>query len=152
MDAFLETPTTFFDSVEALEALVILQTLRLSVVYKSIHVHLGQGQDLIVSIQMYLKYKYTYENAGFCIICTDDFKILKFSTIFHRETSQTPTPPPPTSIWRFSWTKSWRFPNYNREHTTWTTDLLSSNFYCNFSFSILLKLIYSAMLYVYIKF
>ena len=38
----------------------------------------------------------------FCILCIDDFKILnisntlsKFSTIFHRETSQAPTPPPP---------------------------------------------------------
>ena len=38
----------------------------------------------------------------FCILCIDDFKILKifdklseFSTIFYRETSQVPTPPPP---------------------------------------------------------
>ena len=37
----------------------------------------------------------------FCILCIDDFKILKifnnlskFSTIFHRETSQAPPPPP----------------------------------------------------------
>ena len=37
----------------------------------------------------------------FCILCIDDFKILKFSiklsklsTIFYRETSQAPTPPP----------------------------------------------------------
>ena len=89
--------------------------LRLSVVYKSITVHLGQSQELIMSIEIYLKCKYTYENAGFCILCIDDFKILKFfiklskfPTIFHRETSQAPTPPPhsPTSIWRFSWTKS----------------------------------------------
>ena len=31
-----------------------------------------------MSVQMYLKYKYTYENAGFCILCIDNFKILKF--------------------------------------------------------------------------
>ena len=50
-------------------------------------------------IQIYLNYKYTYENAEFCI---DDFKILKlfnklskFSTIFHRGTSK--VPPLPTS-------------------------------------------------------
>ena len=53
-------------------------------------------------VQTYLKCKYAYENAGFCILCIDDSKILnmfiklsKFSTIFHRETSQAPTPPPP---------------------------------------------------------
>ena len=58
--------------------------------YKSLKVHLGQGQDLIMSIQIYLKYKYTYEIGEFCILCVDDFKILKifnklskFSTIFH---------------------------------------------------------------------
>ena len=56
----------------------------------------------MMSIEIYLKCKYTYENAGFCKLCIDDFKILKFfikllkfSTIFHRETSQVPTPPPP---------------------------------------------------------
>ena len=41
--------------------------------------------------QIYLKYKYTDENARFCVLCIDDFKIMKiskFSTIFHRETSQ----------------------------------------------------------------
>ena len=53
-----------------------------------------------MSIQIYFKHKYTYENAGFC---TDKFKILKFSNrlqIFHdfnRETSQE-SPPPPTSM------------------------------------------------------
>ena len=54
-----------------------------------------------MSIQKYLKYKYTDENAGFCILCIDDFKILKifnklskFSTIFHWEMSQAPPPPP----------------------------------------------------------
>ena len=45
--------------------------------YKSIKVHLGQSQELIMSIHIYLKCKYTYENAGFCILCIDDFKILK---------------------------------------------------------------------------
>ena len=61
MDAFLVTPhtlplemsRTFFDSVEAPEALLILQALRLSVVYKSIRVHLEQGQDLAMSIKVY---------------------------------------------------------------------------------------------------
>ena len=80
----------------------------LSVVYKSINVHLGQGpQDLIMSVKMYQKYKYTYENVGFCILCMGDFKIVKilsklskFSTIFRRETSQAPTPPlpPPPNV------------------------------------------------------
>ena len=45
--------------------------------YKSLKVQLGQGQVLIMSIQIYLKYKYTNENAGFCILFIDDFKILK---------------------------------------------------------------------------
>ena len=56
-----------------------------------------------MSIQLYLKCKYTYENAGFCILCTDDFKTLKifnklpnFSTIFHQETPQAPVPVAPT--------------------------------------------------------
>ena len=46
-----------------------------------------------MTIQMYLKYIFTYKNAVFCILCIDDFKILQifnklstFSTIFHRET------------------------------------------------------------------
>ena len=73
----LEASRTFFDTVEAPEALFILQALRLSAVYERIKVHLGQGQDLIM--QIYFKYKYTYENAGFCILCIDEFKILKFS-------------------------------------------------------------------------
>ena len=58
-----------------------------------------------MSIQIYLKYKYTCENAGFRILCIDDFKILKifnklskFSTIFHRETSQAPNPSPPSNV------------------------------------------------------
>ena len=58
--------------------------------------------NLCVFTLVYWKCKYTYENAGFCILCIDDFKILKmfiklskFSTIFHRETSQAPTAPPP---------------------------------------------------------
>ena len=74
---FLKRHALFSALAEAPEALFILQALRLSVVYKSINVHLGQGQDLIMSIQIYLKYKYTNENAVFCILCIDDFKILK---------------------------------------------------------------------------
>ena len=63
MGVFLGTPyhpplpfemsRTFFSSAESPEPLFILQALRLSVVYKSINVHLGQGQDLIMSIQIY---------------------------------------------------------------------------------------------------
>ena len=76
--------------------------IRLSVVCKSmcVKVHLGQSQGLIMRIHIYFKCKYTYENAGFCILCIDDFKILKifvklskFCTIFYRETSQAPPPP-----------------------------------------------------------
>ena len=55
-----------------------------------------------MSIQIHLKYKYTYENAGFCILCMDDFKNTKIfeQTIeifhdFHRGRSQAPTNPPP---------------------------------------------------------
>ena len=58
-----------------------------------------------MSIHIYLKYEYIYENAVFSILCTDDFKILKifnkllnFSTIFHQETSQAPGPPPPPNV------------------------------------------------------
>ena len=100
----LETSRTFFRPTR------LLAGLRLSVVYKSIKVHLGQSQGLIMSIHIYWKCKYTYENAGFCILCIDYFKILKMfiklskcSTIFQ---SQVPPHPRPTSIWRFSWTKS----------------------------------------------
>ena len=32
-----------------------------------------------MSVQIYLKCKYTYENAGFCILCIDNFKTLKYS-------------------------------------------------------------------------
>ena len=68
MDFFLETPppppplrnvTHFFDSAEAPEAMLILQALRLSVVHKGIKVNLGQGQDLIMSIKIYLKKGYS---------------------------------------------------------------------------------------------
>ena len=69
----LETSRTFFDTPEAAGALFIVQALRLSAVYKSIKVHLGQGQDLM-SIQIYFQYKYTYGNAGFCILCIDVLK------------------------------------------------------------------------------
>ena len=73
MDVLLETPPpplletsrTFFDFPEARVALFILQPLRLSVVYEGVKEHLGQSQDLIISIHIYLKYKYTYENAGY---------------------------------------------------------------------------------------
>ena len=91
----------------------IVKSLRLSAVYKSINVHLGQGQDLIMSIQIYFKHKYTYENAGFCILCIDEFKTLKFSNrlskfsvIFTAKHHRRQPPHPPTFIWRFSWTKS----------------------------------------------
>ena len=30
---------------------------------------------------MYLKYKYTYENAAFCILCIGDFKILNIFNV-----------------------------------------------------------------------
>ena len=46
--------THFFRLCEAPEALLILQALRLSVVHKRMKVHLRQGQDLIVSIKIYL--------------------------------------------------------------------------------------------------
>ena len=73
--------------------------------YKSIKVHLGQHQDLIISIKIYLKYKYTNENAEFCALCIDNFKmlkifnkLLKFPAIFQRERSQATTPPPPPNV------------------------------------------------------
>ena len=100
-----ETSRTFFSCAKAPEALFILQALRLSVVYKSINVHLGQGQDLIMSTQIYLKYKYTNENAIFCILCIDDFKILKIfqncrnsPRFFTEKRHKRQLPRPPTSI------------------------------------------------------
>ena len=99
----LETSRTFFDFFR-----FILQALRLTVVYKSIKVHLGQTQELIMSIHIYLKCKYTYENAWFCILCIDDFKILKifinrnFPRFFTEKRHRRHPPQPPTSIWRFS--------------------------------------------------
>ena len=99
----LRNVTHFFRLYEVHEALLILQAIRLSVVYKRVKVHLGQGQNLIVSIQIYLKYKYTYENAGFCLPCIDDFKISKkiyklskFFTFFTEKRHR--RHPPPTSI------------------------------------------------------
>ena len=56
-----------------------------------------------------LKYKYTYENAGFCVLCIDDFKILKnfntlskFSTFFteKRHRRHLPTPQRPHDVSR----------------------------------------------------
>ena len=55
----LRNVTHFFDSAEAPEAMLILQALRLSVVHKGIKVNLGQGQDLIMSIKIYLKKGYS---------------------------------------------------------------------------------------------
>ena len=58
---------------------------------------------------MYLKCKYTYENAGFGILCVDNFKILKifiklskFSMIFKekRHRRQPPTPQRPYDVSR----------------------------------------------------
>ena len=57
-----------------------------------------------MSVQIHFKYKYTYENARFCILCIDEFKILKFSNTLSKfsmissrnVTSATPPPPPPT--------------------------------------------------------
>ena len=103
MDVLLEThPPPPLETSRTL-SMFILQVLRLSVLYKSIKVHLGQSQKLIMSIEIYLKRKYSYENAGFCTLWEDDFKILKifvklskFSSIFHLETSHAPTPPPPS--------------------------------------------------------
>ena len=58
-----------------------------------------------MSMHIYLKCKYIYENTGFCTLCIDNFKILKFfikpskfCTIFHRETSQPPTPQRPYDV------------------------------------------------------
>ena len=113
MDVLLETPHppletshTFLISAEASEALFIVQALRLSAVYKST---LGARPGLIISIQIYFKYKYTYENAGVCILCIDEFKILqfsnrlsKFSMIFieKRHRCQPPTPQRPYDVSR----------------------------------------------------
>ena len=58
-----------------------------------------------MGIQIYVKYKFTHENAGFCILCIDDFKILKifnklskFST--RNVTGATPPPQRPTDVSR----------------------------------------------------
>ena len=60
-----------------------------------------------MSIEIYLKCKCTYENAVFCILCIDDFKILK---IFYRTieishdfsprdvTGPTPSQPPSPNV------------------------------------------------------
>ena len=86
---FFWRPPLLGENVTHFFRLFILQALRLSVVYKGIKVHLKQSQELIMSIYMYFKCKYTYENAGLGILCADNFKILKifiklskFSMIF----------------------------------------------------------------------
>ena len=117
VDVFLETPPPLRNVTHFFR---LCRDPWLSVAYKSMKVYLGQCQDLIMSIKIYLKYKYTYENAGFCVLCIDDFKMLKtfnklskFSAIFHRETSQATTPHPPNDHMTFLVDKIdiWRFPN-----------------------------------------
>ena len=109
MDVLLENLHPPLRNVTHFFRLFILQALRLSVVYKSIIVLLEQSTELIMSISIYLKCKYTYENAGFCILCIDDMKILKifvklskFSTVFteirHRRQPPPLSPHFPTSI------------------------------------------------------
>ena len=64
MDVLLEAPhppplrnvTHFFRLRRGSGGIIYLAVLGLSDVYKSLNVHLGQGQDLM-SIQIYLKYK-----------------------------------------------------------------------------------------------
>ena len=59
-----------------------------------------------MSVQIYLKYKYSYENIGFCILCVVDPKTLKlfeqtieFPMIFtEKRHRRQPPPPPPTLI------------------------------------------------------
>ena len=68
MDVLLETPPPPPLETSRTLSMFILQVLRLSVLYKSIKVHLGQSQKLIMSIEIYLKRKYSYENAGFCTL------------------------------------------------------------------------------------
>ena len=68
MDVLLETPHPPLRNVTHFFSIFILQVLRLSVVYKSIKVHLGQSEERILSIEIYLKCKYSYENAGICIL------------------------------------------------------------------------------------
>ena len=119
--SLLRNVTLFFRLCETPEALLILQALRLmSVVHKRIKVHLGQGQNLIVSIKIYLKYKYTDENAGFCVLCIDDFKILKnlsklskFFTFFTEKRHRRNSPPPPPNVhmtFLVDKIDMWRFP------------------------------------------
>ena len=117
MDVLLETPPphsletsrTFFDTAETPEALFFLQAQGLSDVNESLKVHLGQGQDLIISIQIYLKCKHTYENAGFCILPLMITKYYKFSTDYRNfprflteKLHRCQPPPPPPTLQRFS--------------------------------------------------
>ena len=64
----LETSRTLFDTVEAPEALFIVQALRLSAVYKSTLRARPDSKHTNI-----LKYQYTYENAGFCILYLDRY-------------------------------------------------------------------------------
>ena len=60
-------------------------------------VHLGQSQELITSIHLYLKCKYTYENAGFCILLSRNFyQTIEIFHDFSRRTSQGTGANPPT--------------------------------------------------------
>ena len=70
-----------------------------------------------MSIRMHLRYKYSDENAGFCKLCINDFKILKFwwnyghiyeyrQILTEKCHRCTPPPPPPMFMWHLMWTKS----------------------------------------------
>ena len=59
-----------------------------------------EGQDLIMRIQIYLKYRFTYENAEFCILGLDDFKILKILNKLSTPRKVTGANPPPPTLQR----------------------------------------------------
>ena len=83
------------DVRHALFSILISQALRLSAVYKSTKVHLGQSQEVMMSIHIYWKCKYTYENAGFCIPCVDDLSNYRNFPRFFTENVTGSNPPPP---------------------------------------------------------
>ena len=117
--SFVETPRKFIVAIINLRGVFtklnkyIVFTMQ---TYKKliIKVLLGQSQELIMSIHINLRCKYTYENAGFCILCIDGFKILKLLSNYRnfprffpeKRHRRQPPPSTPTSVWRFSWTKS----------------------------------------------